>query len=33
MLRRLGWFVLLWLAGVATLALVATLIRLVLRTP
>lgn len=33
MLRRLGWFVLLWLAGVATLGLAATLIRLVLRTP
>jgi hypothetical protein len=30
LLRRLGWFVLLWLAGVSSLALVATLIRLVL---
>ena len=26
-LRRLGWFVLLWLAGVASLSLVAGLIR------
>ncbi|MBO1075311.1 DUF2474 family protein [Roseomonas marmotae] len=31
-LRRLGWFILLWVAGVATLALVATLIRAVLGT-
>ncbi|MDB5370739.1 MAG: hypothetical protein JWP20_2297 [Roseomonas sp.] len=30
-LRRLGWFVLLWLAGVATLAIVALLIRWALR--
>jgi hypothetical protein len=32
-LRRLGWFILLWLAGVATVGLVASVIRLALRTP
>ena len=26
-MRRLGWFALLWLAGVATLGVVATLLR------
>lgn len=30
LLRRLGWFVLLWVAGVATLSAVALLIRWVL---
>lgn len=30
LLRRLGWFMLLWVAGVATLSVVALLIRWVL---
>ncbi|MFC7551991.1 DUF2474 family protein [Pseudoroseomonas wenyumeiae] len=33
MLRRLGWFFLLWLVGVATVGLVASLIRLVMHMP
>lgn len=32
-MRRLGWFLLLWLAGVATVGLVASLIRLVMHMP
>jgi hypothetical protein len=32
LLRRLGWFALLWLVGVATVGMVASLIRLVLYT-
>ena len=31
-MRRLGWFALLWLAGVATLGVVATLLRLAMHT-
>jgi hypothetical protein len=32
-MRRLGWFLLLWLAGVATVGMVASLIRLVMHMP
>lgn len=32
-MRRLGWFLLLWLVGVATVGLVASLIRLVMHMP
>jgi hypothetical protein len=30
LVRRLGWFVLLWLVGVATVGMVASLIRLMM---